>query len=88
MIKGLIQVTLMGVDGKTARTPSELKFSIKKKGNVSSEKKRSMKRKIELSKDLNDKGVDDKKVDTNTPIKIGESRQNKSDILSVITENR
>lgn len=88
MLKGLIQVTLMGVDGKTARTPSELKFSIKKTGSVSSEKKRSMKRKIELSKELNDKGVDDKKVDTNTPIKIGESRQNKLDILRVITENK
>jgi len=88
ILKGLIQVTLMGVDGKTARTPSELKFSIKKTGSVSSEKKRSMKRKIELSKDLNDKGIDDKKVDTNTPIKIGESYQNKTDILRVITENK
>lgn len=88
MLKGLIQVTLMGVDGKTARTPSELKYKINKTGNVSSEKKRSMKRKIELSKDLNDKGNDDKKVDTNTPIKIGESYQNKTDILRVITENK
>ena len=47
-----------------------------------------MKRKIELSKDLNDKGDDKKVVDTNTPIKIGESYQNKSDILRVITENK
>ena len=88
MLKGLIQVTLMGVDGKVARTPSELKYKINKTGNVSSEKKRSMKRKIELSKDLNDKGDDKKVVDTNTPIKIGESYQNKSDILRVITENK
>ena len=88
MLKGLIQVTLMGVDGKTARTPSDLKYLIKKTGNVSSEKKRSMKRKIELSKNLKDKGDDDNKIDTNTPIKIGESRQNKSDIIRVITENK
>ncbi len=88
ILKGLIQVTLMGVDGKTARTPSELKYSIKKTGAVSSEKKRSMKRKIELSKDLDSKKVKDKKVDTNTPIKIGESRQNKSEIYKIIRENK
>ncbi len=88
MLKGLIQVTLMGVDGKTARSPSELKFKINKTGNVSSEKKRSMQRKIDISKDLNDKGIKDKKVDTNTPIKIGESYQNKLDIIRVLTENK
>jgi len=84
ILKGLIQVSLMGVDGKTARTPSELKFSIKKTGSVSSEKKRSMKRKIDIQKDLDD----DKKVDTSTPIKIGESRQNKNDVYKVIRENK
>ena len=78
----------MGVDGKTARTPSELKYSIKKTGTVSSEKKRSMKRKIELSKDLDSKKVKDKKVDTNTPIKIGESRQNKAEAYRIIRENK
>jgi len=88
ILKGLIQVTLMGVDGKTARTPSELKFSIKKTGSVSSEKRRSMKRKIDISKELNDKGVEDKKVDTNTPIKIGESIQEKLSIIKVLNENR
>ncbi len=84
ILKGLIQVSLMGVDGKTARTPSELKFSIKKTGSVTSEKKRSMKRKIDIQKDLDD----DKKVDTSTPIKIGESRQNKNDVYKVIRENK
>ena len=88
MLKGLIQVTLMGVDGKTARTPSDLKYSIKKTGSVSSEKKRSMKRKIDTSKELSDKGIKDKEVDTNTPIKIGESRQNKTDIYKIIRENK
>ena len=88
MLKGLIQVTLMGVDGKTARTPSDLKFTIKKTGSVSSEKKRSMKRKIDTSKELNAKGIKDKEVDTNTPIKIGESRQNKTDIYKIIRENK
>ena len=88
ILKGLIQVTLMGVDGKTARTPSELKFKIKKTGNVSSEKKRSLQIKADLSKELNDKGNENQKVDTNTPIKIGESRQNKKDIYKIIRENK
>ena len=47
-----------------------------------------MKRKIDVSKELNDKGVEDKKVDTNTPIKIGESYQKKLDIIRVLTENK
>ena len=88
ILKGLIQVTLMGVDGKTARTPTELKFNIKKTGSVSSEKKRSMKRKIDIQKDLKDQGIDDKKVDTNMPIRIGESRQNKASILRVVSKNK
>lgn len=96
ILKGLIQVTLMGVDGKTARTPSELKFSINKTGNVSSEKKRSMRRKIDISKELNDEDVSDKKVDTNTPIKtikIGDVndgvilRQDKTKIYEVLRKN-
>ena len=88
MLKGLIQVTLMGVDGKTARSPSELKFSIKKTGSVTSEKRKSLQRKIDLSKKINDKEIEGTKVDTNTPIKIGESKQNKIDIYRVIKENK
>lgn len=88
ILKGLIQVTLMGVDGKVARTPSELKFSINKTGSVTSEKKRSMKRKIKTSQEINDKGIKNKKVDTNTPIKIGESRQDKANIYKIIRENK
>lgn len=66
-LMGLVQVTLMGVDGKTARTPSEIKFSIEKTGSVSSELQKSRQRKIDVSRELNQKGAD-KKVDTNTPI--------------------
>ena len=88
MLKGLSQVTLMGVDGKTARSPSDLKFKIKKTGSVSSEKKRSMKRKVDLSMKLDKDNEEDKKVDTNTPIKIGESRQNKTEIYKIIRENK
>tara|TARA_B100000085_G_scaffold157135_1_gene142719 strand:+ start:23977 stop:24609 length:633 start_codon:yes stop_codon:yes gene_type:complete len=40
-IKGLIQVTMLNVDGKTAYSPSDLMFSIAKTGKASSEKKKS-----------------------------------------------
>jgi hypothetical protein len=79
-IKGLIQVTLMDVKGKTAYSPSDLKFDIVKKGSVSSEKKKSQARKIDAKKKTTSK-------DLNQPIKIGESVQDKSGILRVITEN-
>lgn len=80
-IKGLIQVTLMDVRGKTAYSPSDMKFDIIKKGSVSSEKKKSQARKIDAKKKTSDK-------ETGTPIKIGESKQNKSDILKVLMSNR
>ena len=40
-IKGLIQVTMLNVDGRTAYSPSDLMFSIAKTGKASSEKKKS-----------------------------------------------
>jgi len=91
ILQGLIQVTLMKVDGKAALTPSDMMFSIKKTGSVSSEKRRSAQRKIDISKELDD----DKKVDNNTPIqtvKIGDVsdgviRQDKTKIYEVLRKN-
>lgn len=80
-IKGLIQVTLMDVRGKTAYSPSDLKFDIIKKGSVSSEKKKSQARKIDAKEKTKSK-------DLNQPIKIGESIQDKASILRVLFENR
>jgi hypothetical protein len=80
-IKGLIQVTLMDVRGKTAYSPSDLKFEIVKKGSVTSEKKKSQARKIDAKKKTTDS-------ETSTPIKIGEAKQNKTDILKVLISNR
>jgi hypothetical protein len=80
-IKGLIQVTLMDVRGKTAYSPSDMKFDIIKKGSASSEKKKSQARKIDAKKKTSEKEL-------GTPIKIGESKQNKSDILKVLMSNR
>lgn len=91
ILQGLIQVTLMKVDGKAALTPSDMMFSIKKTGSVSSEKRRSAQRKIDISKELDD----DKKVDNNMPIqtvKIGDVsdgviRQDKTKIYEVLRKN-
>ena len=80
-IKGLIQVTLMDVRGKTAYAPSDLKFDIIKKGSVSSEKKKSQARKIDAKEKTKSK-------DLNQPIKIGESIQDKASVLRVLFENR
>lgn len=80
-IKGLIQVTLMDVRGKTAYAPSDMKFDIIKKGSATSEKKKSQARKIDAKKKTTEKEL-------GTPIKIGESKQNKSDILKVLMSNR
>lgn len=85
LIKGLIHVTMMDVKGKSAKTPSDFSLDIKKSGVTSNEKRKSLDKKIELEKQ-------GKKVDNNTPIKtpikIGESRQNKNDILRVLNSNR
>lgn len=82
LIKGLTQVTLLDVSGKTAYIPSDLKFSISKKGSATSEKIKSKKRAQKL------KDEEDIEAATNTPITIGsESIQEKKDILSIVKEN-
>lgn len=83
-IKGLTQVTLLDVSGKTAYVPSDLNFKVTKGGAVSSEKLKSKKRLQQLTKDTPDTEVSDA---TNTPIRIGDSIQEKYDILKVIKEN-
>ena len=79
-IKGLTQITLLDVEGKAAYAPSDLKFSISKKGSATSEKIRSIKKKQEADKESAKKMA-------NSPIKIGESIQEKADILSIVYRN-
>lgn len=81
LVKGLTQVTLLDVSGKTAYIPSDLKFNISKTGSASSEKIKSKARAQELK---NDKEIEDA---TNTPITIGESVQDKRYILQIVKEN-
>ena len=83
-IKGLTQVTLLDVSGKTAYVPSDLKFGVNKSGSASSEKIKSKKRLQKLTQDTPDEEIEDA---TNTPIKIGEAVQEKQDILKVLKEN-
>ena len=88
ILKGLIHVTLMGVDGKAARTPSEVKFNIKKMGNTDKEKRDSAARKIDASRQ-------GKEIDTQMPIDTiqignvsdGVIRQDKSKIYEVLRKN-
>lgn len=80
LIKGLIHVTLMDVKGKSAKTPSDFSLKVTKTGATSKEKKKSLDKRISAEKQ-------GKKVDNNTPIKIGEGLQNKTDVLKVVKLN-
>ena len=86
LIKGIIHVTLMDVKGNSAKTPSDLSISIKRSGTTSKEKKKSLDRRIDVEK--KGKSVDNNTPIKVTPIKIGESRQNKASILKVINANK
>lgn len=86
-IKGLIQVTMMDVKGKVAYSPSDLRYEVKKTGNVESEKIRSKKRAQDAGKEFDEKEIN-APVDVDKPIKIGEAVQDKSKILKIIYANR
>lgn len=68
-IKGLIQVTMLNVDGKSAYSPSDLMFAITKTGKASSEKRKSQ----ETAQDASTEAKSPtSKTNRNTPItKIG-----------------
>lgn len=93
-IKGLTQVTLLDISGKTAHTPSSLSLSVSKTGTTSKEKKKSQYRAQQLSKDdKNDEKVDDI---VNTPITtigsgVSESyvshKESIREILKIVKEN-
>lgn len=91
-IKALIQITLVDVKGKAAYTPEDLGISIIKKSSTKSEKDSSKKLKDKLKDEYDDDNVRDKlqfdkkskEQDFNSPIKIGESKQNKDDILKLL----
>ena len=80
-IKGLTQVTLLKVSGKTAYIPTDLKFNVSKKGVASSEKIKSKQRIQSLEKDKAEDAA-------NMPIKIGENIDlAKQKIINLVKEN-
>ncbi len=94
-IKALIQITLVDVKGKAAYTPEDLGISIIKKSSTRSEKDSSKKLKDKLKDEYDDS--EDEKIrdklqsktnskdeDFNSPIKIGEVKQNKEDIFKLL----
>jgi hypothetical protein len=87
-VKGLTQVTLLDVSGKTANVPSDMKFQVTKKGSATSEKLKSKARAQELSVNLDD---EEKMQDlTNQPIVIGDKTKQKEsiqEIIKIVKEN-
>lgn len=84
LLKSLIHITqpALGVKGKTAQTPSDLSFNIKRTGVTSKEKEASFEKKVSAEKQ-------GKKVDSDPPIVVGEvKKQDKSNILKVLVENK
>jgi len=65
LIKGLTQVTLLDVSGKTAFIPSDLGFKVSKPGSTSREKLKSKETAQKLSKNSSDDEIADM---TNTPV--------------------
>lgn len=78
-VVGTTQVTLLDVDGSAAYSPEDVGFEVVKTSTPTSEKRRSIKR-MQKSKE------DAKKLNT-SPIKIGDSIQEKSDLLKIVKEN-
>ncbi len=78
-IKGLVQVTLLDVDGKSAYSPSDLKFQIDKKGSATSEKLKSIARK--------QKSKEDAEKLSNAPISIGPDAQVKTEVYNIFRKN-
>ena len=78
-MKGLTQVTLLDVDGQAAYAPGDLGYEMNKASTPTSEKRQSIKRKQKSKEDA-------KKLNT-SPIKIGDSIQEKHSLLKIVREN-
>lgn len=86
-IKGLTQVTLLDISGKTAHIPADMQFSVAKTGATSKEKEQSKERAQQASKDADSEEISNI---TNTPITTigGESHSESiKEILKIVKEN-
>ena len=95
LIKGLVQITVLDVSGKEAYTPSKLMFRINKTGAASSERKKSIERKID-KKGNEDKeenqSKDKKQTKSGLPIitigaGVNESTKNKKELIDIVQRN-
>lgn len=91
LIKGLVQITVLDVDGKDAYTPSKLMFDIKKTGSASSERKKSIKRKIDNSQNSGSDKSKNKDSGGLPIITIGsgvmESYKGKKNLIDIVKRN-
>lgn len=93
LIKGLVQITVLDVDGKDAYTPSKLMFKINKIGAASSEKRKSIESKV----DSVDTSSDEKESKTKNsagglPITtigagVNESTKSKKELINIVKSN-
>ena len=87
LVKGLVQITVLDVDGKDAYTPSKLMFNINKTGTASSERKKSMKRKID-NKDSEENNSLPIVTIGNVDQKVQEeSYKSKKDLINIVKSN-
>lgn len=85
-LKGLVQITLLDVNGKAAYSPKDLKINVKKSGAAKSEINKS-ERRLDQIKDLQDMPKEKAEEKMKSPvsvIKVGESIQEKSEIINFL----
>ena len=93
LIKALVQITVLDVSGKDAYTPSKLMFNIKKTGSDSSEKKKSMERRIDSKYEKSSEEKKEKqKSSSGLPITtigagVNESFNNKKELIKIVKRN-
>ena len=91
LIKGLVQITVLDVSGKDAYTPSKLMFKISKTGSASSERKKSIERKIDNQDDVSNV-KDSKNSAGSLPITtigagVVESMHSKKELIDIVRRN-
>ena len=88
LIKGLTQVTLLDISGKTAFTPADKSINVAISSSTSEEKDASKERAQQLTKDEEDEEEINKI--TNTPINIGgnnRSDESLQEIYNIVKSN-
>jgi len=80
LVKGLTQVSLLDISGKTAYIPSDMNIRVSSKGPTSKEKIKSKERMQSLSRDEDESVMQDI---TSTPIIIGSDKRNDESLKEI-----